>query len=258
MILIDPRAIIDPSAQIGSNVSIGPFTVVGAEVEIGSGSVIGPHVVLKGPTKIGKNNRIFQFASVGEDCQDKKYNGEPTQLIMGDDNVVREGVTIHRGTVQDKGITRIGSDNLFMANVHVAHDCVIGDHTTIANNTALAGHVHVGDWATLGGFTAVHQFCSIGAHAMCGVGSVIVKDIPAYVTISGNPCKPFGINAEGLRRRGFSTEAIKMLKRAYKVVFRQGITTNEALSLLTEMKETTPEVSLLIESIQQSQRGILR
>jgi len=256
--LIDPRAVIDPNAQIDTNVSIGPFSVIGPDVEIGSGSVIGPHVVLKGPSKIGQNNRIFQFASVGEDCQDKKYNGEPTQLIMGDNNVVREGVTIHRGTVQDTGITRIGNDNLFMANVHVAHDCIVGNHTTIANNTALAGHVTVGDWATLGGFTGVHQFCAIGAHAMCGVGSVIVKDIPAYVTISGNPSKPFGINAEGLRRRGYSAAAIQDIKRAYKIIYRKGLTVAEALTQLEMMVSQTPEVGLFIDSLTQSQRGILR
>lgn len=256
--MIDPRAVIDPNAQIDTNVSIGPFSVIGPDVEIGSGSVIGPHVVLKGPSKIGQNNRIFQFASVGEDCQDKKYNGEPTQLIMGDNNVVREGVTIHRGTVQDTGITRIGNDNLFMANVHVAHDCIVGNHTTIANNTALAGHVTVGDWATLGGFTGVHQFCAIGAHAMCGVGSVIVKDIPAYVTISGNPSKPFGINAEGLRRRGYSAAAIQDIKRAYKIIYRKGLTVAEALTQLEMMVSQTPEVGLFIDSLTQSQRGILR
>jgi UDP-N-acetylglucosamine acyltransferase len=170
--LIDSRAVIDPSAKLASDVVVGPWSLIGPDVEIGAGTVVGPHVVIKGPTTIGKNNRIFQFASVGEDCQDKKYAGEPTKLVIGDNNVIREGVTIHRGTVQDAGVTQVGSDNLFMAYAHVAHDCIVGDHVIMANNTAIAGHVHVGDWAVLGGFTAVHQFCHIGAHVMCGTSTV--------------------------------------------------------------------------------------
>lgn len=184
--MIHPQAIVDPSARLAEDVEVGPWTLIGPEVEIGAGSRIASHVVIKGPTRIGVGNRIFQFATVGEECQDKKYRGEPTRLEIGDHNVIREGVTLHRGTVQDAGVTRLGSHNLLMAYVHVAHDCVVGDHVIMANNAALAGHVHVGDHAVLGGFTAVHQFCRIGPHAMCGAGSVVLKDVPAYVMASGN------------------------------------------------------------------------
>lgn len=256
--MIDSRAIIDPSAKLADDVEVGPWSFIGPDVEIGAGTVIGPHVVIKGPSTLGKNNRIYQFASVGEECQDKKYAGEPTTLVMGDNNVIREGVTIHRGTVQDAGTTVIGSDNLFMANVHVAHDCVIGDHVIMANNTAVAGHVHVGDWAILGGFTAVHQFCKIGPHVMCGTCSVVLKDIPAYVMANGNTAKPHGINVEGLKRRGFSGEAITAIKRAYKTVFRNKLTTAQALSELKVASAEYPEIQLLIDSIASSTRGIIR
>lgn len=256
--MIDSRAIIDPSAKLADDVEVGPWSIIGPDVEIGAGTVIGPHVVIKGPSKIGKNNRFFQFSSVGEECQDKKYAGEPTTLVMGDNNVVREGVTIHRGTVQDAGTTIIGSDNLFMANVHVAHDCVIGSHVIMANNTAVAGHVHVGDWAILGGFTAVHQFCKIGAHVMCGTCSVVLKDIPAFVMANGNTAKPHGINVEGLKRRGYTSDAITALKRAYKTVYRNKLTTAQALAELQTVVDSHPEVQLLIDSIQSSSRGIIR
>ncbi len=256
--MIDPRAIIDPSARLAGDVVVGPWSIIGPDVEIDSGTVIGPHAVVRGPTRIGKNNRIFQFTSVGEECQDKKYAGEPTELVIGDHNVIREGVTIHRGTVQDSGITRIGSHNLFMANAHVAHDCVIGDNVIMANNVAVAGHVHVGDWAILGGFTAVHQFCRIGAHVMCGAGSVVLKDIPAYVMANGNSAKPHGINAEGLRRRGFSAESISAIKRAYKVIYRQQLTLDKALEVLQQMALVTPALQPLIASLQDSSRGIIR
>lgn len=256
--MIDARAIIDPSANIADDVEIGPWSIVGPDVEIGAGTVIGPHVVIKGPTTIGENNRIFQFASVGEDCQDKKYAGEPTTLVIGDNNTIREGVTIHRGTVQDKGETIIGSHNLFMANAHVAHDCVIGDNVIMANNVAVAGHVHVGDWAILGGFTAVHQFCHIGSHVMCGAGTVVLKDVPDYVMTTGNPAKPHGINAEGLKRRGFSAEALRELRRAYKVIYRQKLTVEQALDILQGMASKTPEVTPLITFLKNSPRGIIR
>lgn len=256
--MIDSRAIVDPAAKLGEGVEVGPWTFIGPEVEIGAGTVIGSHVVLKGPTTIGENNRIYQFASVGEECQDKKYAGEPTTLVMGDNNVIREGVTIHRGTIQDAGTTVIGSDNLFMANVHVAHDCVIGDHVIMANNTAVAGHVHVGDWAILGGFTAVHQFCKIGPHVMCGTCSVVLKDIPAYVMANGNTAAPHGINTEGLKRRGFSKEAIAMIRKAYKIVYRSKLTTAQALEQLQAMVEDCPEILPLIHSIESSSRGIIR
>jgi UDP-N-acetylglucosamine acyltransferase len=227
-------------------------------VEIGAGSRIASHVVIKGPTRIGEGNQIFQFATIGEDCQDKKYAGEPTRLEIGDYNVFREGCTVHRGTVQDEGITRIGSHNLLMAYAHVAHDCVMGDNIILANSAALAGHVRVGDHAILGGFTAVHQFCRIGAHVMCGAGTVVLKDIPAYVMASGNSAKPHGINLEGLRRRGFDAEALATLRRSYKAIYRKGLTLDQALQELKAMAEQQPAVQLLIDSLEASTRGIIR
>lgn len=255
--MIHPTALIDDSARIGNNVSIGPYTIVGPDVEIGDHCVIGPHVVLRGPTVLGQHNRIFQFASVGEDCQDKKYNGEPTRLIIGDHNVIREGVTIHRGTVQDQGITQIGNHNLLMAYVHVAHDCVVGDHTILANNTTLAGHVHVGDWAILGGFTGVHQFCKIGAHAFTAVNSVVVQDIPPYIMAQGHNAVPRTINSEGLKRRGFTAEQILAIKRAFKLLYRQGLTVAEAVEQMRELNADA-ELTPFIDFIVSSQRGIIR
>jgi UDP-N-acetylglucosamine acyltransferase len=256
--LIDPRAIIDPSAVIGDDVTIGPWTIVGPNVEIGAGSEISSHVVLKGPTVIGRNNKIFQFSSVGEDTPDLKYNGEATRLVIGDNNVIREGVTIHRGTVQDRSETTIGDNNLLMAYVHIGHDSVVGNNTILVNNTALAGHVHVGDWAILAGYTLVHQFCHIGAHSFCGYGSHIGKDVPAYVMVNGQPAEAKTINVEGLRRRGFSSEAITAIRRAYKVTYRQGLTLEEALIKLEPLAEDFSEVNLLIESLRSSNRGIIR
>ncbi|RUO49761.1 acyl-ACP--UDP-N-acetylglucosamine O-acyltransferase [Pseudidiomarina donghaiensis] len=255
--MIHPTAIIDSSARIGKNVEIGPYTIVGADVEVGDNCVIGPHVVLRGPTVLGKNNRIFQFASVGEDCQDKKYNGEPTRLVIGDNNIIRECVTIHRGTVQDQGLTQIGSDNLLMAYVHVAHDCMVGDNVILANNTTLAGHVHVGDWAILGGFTGVHQFCHIGAHAFTAVNSVVVQDIPPYIMAQGHNAAPRTINAEGLKRRGFQPNQILNIKRAFKLLYRQGLTVEEAVQKMRELDADT-ELTPLIQFVLSSQRGIIR
>lgn len=255
--MIHPTAIIDDSARIGNNVEIGPYSIVGANVEIGDNCVIGPHVVLRGPTVLGKNNRIFQFASVGEDCQDKKYNGEPTRLVIGDNNVIRECVTIHRGTVQDQGLTQIGSNNLLMAYVHVAHDCMVGDNVILANNTTLAGHVHVGDWAILGGFTGVHQFCHIGAHAFTAVNSVVVQDIPPYIMAQGHNAAPRTINAEGLKRRGFQPNQILNIKRAFKLLYRQGLTVSEAVEKMREL-DADVELTPLIDFVQNSQRGIIR
>ncbi|RZQ56688.1 acyl-ACP--UDP-N-acetylglucosamine O-acyltransferase [Pseudidiomarina tainanensis] len=255
--MIHPTAIIDDSARIGNNVEIGPYSIVGANVEIGDNCVIGPHVVLRGPTVLGKNNRIFQFASVGEDCQDKKYNGEPTRLVIGDNNVIRECVTIHRGTVQDQGLTQIGSNNLLMAYVHVAHDCMVGDNVILANNTTLAGHVHVGDWAILGGFTGVHQFCHIGAHAFTAVNSVVVQDIPPYIMAQGHNAAPRTINAEGLKRRGFQPNQILNIKRAFKLLYRQGLTISEAVEKMREL-DADVELTPLIDFVQNSQRGIIR
>lgn len=256
--MIDPRAIVDPSAKLADNVEVGPFSIIGADVEIDEGTVIGPHVVVRGPTKIGKNNKIFQFASIGEECQDKKYAGEPTTLTIGDNNVIREACTFHRGTVQDAGHTQVGSDNLFMVNVHVAHDAVIGDHCILANDTNIAGHVHIGDWAILGGATQVHQFCQIGAHSMCGTGTVVLKDIPAFVMAQGYPASPFGINVEGLKRRGFSKDSILRLRSAYKTLYRQGLGLQEALDALTAQAEQKDAVALFVESINNASRGIIR
>ncbi|SFC38415.1 acyl-[acyl-carrier-protein]--UDP-N-acetylglucosamine O-acyltransferase [Marinospirillum celere] len=257
MSLIHPTALIDPAAKIAADVEIGPYSIIGPDVEIGSGCKIGPHVVIKGPSVIGARNRIFQFASVGEDCQDKKYKGEPTRLILGDDNVIREGVTIHRGTVQDQQLTQIGSRNLFMAYSHVAHDCIVGNDCILANQATLAGHVTLGDFVILGGLSAVHQFSRVGSHAMCGGGSIILKDIAAYTMISGHPAESHGINYEGLKRRGFSKEAMQALRSAYKTVFRQGLNLQDAIAEL-ETSNPLPEVQVFIDSIKNSQRGITR
>lgn len=256
--MIDPRAIIDPSAKIGENVEIGPWTLVGPGVEIGDNTVIASHVVLKGPTRIGRDNRIFQFSTVGDDTPDLKYRGEETRLVIGDNNIFREGVTIHRGTVQDRAETTIGNNNLFMAYAHVGHDSVVGDHCIMVNNSALAGHVNLGDWSILSGYALVHQFCKLGAHCFLGMGAAVGKDVPAYVTVSGNPGEPKAINTEGLKRRGFSSEAIQALRQAYKLVYRQGLTVEEALGRLRTLAEEHPEVQLFIDSIQQSARGIVR
>ena len=256
--LIHATAIIDPSAMIAANVEIGPYSLVGANVELGPGTRLESHVVVKGPTCIGSSNHIFQFSSVGEACQDMKYSGEPTRLEIGDHNVIREGCTLHRGTIQDAGVTKIGHHNLLMANVHVAHDCVLGDHVIVANNVALAGHVQVADYAILGGFTAVHQFCHIGAHCMTGAGSVVLKDIPAYVMANGNSVAPHGMNTKGLKRRGFSEAAIKSLRQAYKIIYRQGLTLDMAIAHLQELSVGSDELSVLIASLKNSSRGIIR
>lgn len=257
-ISIHPSAIIDPSAEIAPGVSIGPWTIIGPDVKIETGTVIAPHVVIKGPCKIGKNNQIYQFCSIGEDCQDKKYQGEETFLEIGDDNVFRESCTIQRGTVQDNAVTTIGSRNLFMVNVHVAHDCIIGDDVIIANNSAVAGHVVISNRAILGGFSAVHQFCQIGASVMCGAGSVILKDIPAFVMANGNPAKPHGINTVGLKRLGYDSAIISDIKRAYKTVYRQKLTIQEAIASLTPQAEQSPELAVLVESLRRATRGIIR
>lgn len=255
---IHPTALIDSRAKIADDVSIGPYTIIGPDVEIGAGCEIGPHVVINGPTQLGQRNRIFQFASVGEACQDKKYAGEPTRLIMGDDNVVRESVTLHRGTIQDRGETTIGSRNLFMAYAHVGHDCIIGDDCIFANAATLAGHVKIGNFAILGGLSAIHQFCHMGDHAMAGGGSIITKDIAAYVIVNGNPAETHGLNLVGLRRRGFSKEAIKALSQAYKLVFRQGLTLQQAIDALEQMTPAPEELQVFIDSLKSSQRGLTR
>ena len=255
---IDPRAVVDPAATIAKDVKIGPFSIIGPGVEIGEGSWIGPHVVINGPTRIGRDNHIFQFASIGEAPQDKKYHGEASLLEIGDRNTIREFATINRGTEDGGGITRLGNDNWLMAYIHIAHDCLIGNNTTFANGASLAGHVTVDDHATLGGFTLVHQFCAIGENAFCGMGSTIGKDIPPYVMVSGNPAKSYGLNIEGLKRRGFGKEVIRGLKDAYKVIYRSGLTTDEALIRLRELAEGTAEIESMITFLTQSSRGILR
>ncbi len=255
---IHPQAIVDPSAKLGEGVEIGPWTLIGPDVEIGDNTRIHSHVVVKGPTVIGKDNEIFQFSSIGEDCQDKKYAGEPTRLEIGDGNVFRESCTVHRGTVQDEGITRIGSRNLFMAYVHVAHDCVIGNDSIFANSATMAGHVHVGDQVILGGGTMVHQFCRIGSHSMSAGGSIVLRDIPAYVMASGQSASAHGINSEGLKRRGFSKEQILTIKRAYKTIFRQGLRLVEAIEQLEGQAAEAPELEILLHSLKTSERGIIR
>ena len=254
--LIHPTAIIEPTAKLGNNVRVGPWTYIGHDVEISDNCEIASHVVVKGPTTIGQNNRIFQFSSIGEDCQDKKYAGEPTRLVVGDNNVFRECTTIHRGTVQDQSLTQIGNDNLFMAYVHVAHDCMIGDHNIFANATTLAGHVHIGDYVILGGFTGVHQFCKIGSHAFTAVSSVVVQDIPPYVMAQGHNAVPRTINSEGLKRRGFSAEQIKNIKRAYKLLYRQSLSLENAVTEMRAMNVT--ELDIMLDFIKQSTRGIIR
>jgi len=256
--LIHPQAIIEPTAKIAEGVKIGPFSIIGANVEIGEGTVVHSHVVVKGPTVIGKNNEILQFSSVGENTPDLKYNGEPTRLIMGDNNTVREGVTIHRGTIQDNSETVIGDNNLLMSYVHIGHDCVIGNNTILVNNAALAGHVHVGDWAIMAGYSTAQQYVSVGAHCFVGAGAFVNKDLPAYVTCAGHPATPKTINAEGLRRRNFTREQISAINTAYKLIYRRGLSVEEAKEELKKLTQETPVVQLMLDSITASKNGILR
>jgi UDP-N-acetylglucosamine acyltransferase len=255
---VHPTAIIEPGAALASDVEIGAYTVVGPDVEIGAGSQIGPHCVITGHTRLGAGNRIAQFSSIGEAPQDKKYAGEPTRLEIGDNNTIREFCTLNRGTVQDAGVTRIGNDNWIMAYVHIAHDCQVGDRTIFANNAQLAGHVRIEDDVILGGFTLVHQFCRVGAHCITGLGTVLLQDVPPYVKASGNPVHPYGINSEGLRRRGFTAEAIAALKRAYKTLYREGRTVEEAARELEAQAQQWPELRPLLEFIAAPGRGIIR
>lgn len=258
VIKIHPTAIVDATAVLDSSVEIGPYSIIGANVKIDAGTRIAGHVIINGPTTIGKNNHIFQFSSLGEAPQDKKYRDEPTLLEIGDNNTIREFCTFNRGTIQDKGTTKIGNDNWIMAYVHIAHDCQIGNHTIFANNSSLAGHVDIDDYAILGGFTLIHQFCKVGSHVITAVGSVVFKDIPPYVTAAGYDAKPHGINAEGLKRRGFSPESILQIKRAYKALYRNGLTLEEAKVELAAMQATTPEIGLLTDFLNVSTRGIVR
>jgi len=255
---IHPTAIIDSTAQIGAGVSVGAYTLIGADVTIGSGCHIASHVVIEGPTTIGCDNRIHPFASIGGAPQDKKYAGEPTRLEMGDRNVIRESVTINRGTLNGGGVTRVGSDNLLMAYIHIAHDCQVGNHTIFSNNASLAGHVTIGDWVILSGFTLVHQFCAIGAHAFTGMGSAIAKDVPPYMMVAGNPAQPHGINREGLKRRGFSSEALQRLKEAYRLLYRSGLSLEAARRELTILATERAELQPLVQFLADSKRSILR
>ncbi|WP_124948916.1 acyl-ACP--UDP-N-acetylglucosamine O-acyltransferase [Sulfuriferula thiophila] len=256
--MIHETAIVHPGAQLGVNVSIGPYSIIGEHVQIGDGTTVAAHVVISGHTTIGCDNQIFQFCSLGEVPQDKKYAGEPTRLEIGDRNIIREFCTFNLGTVQDVGVTRVGNDNWIMAYVHLAHDCQVANNTIFANNASLAGHVHVGDYAILGGFTGVHQFCKIGAHVMTGISSVVFKDIPPYVMAAGQPAAPHGLNSEGLKRRGFTPAALAGLKRAYKILYREGLSFSEAQIKLSELALEVPEVALMSDFLAQSERGIIR
>ncbi|MBX3678998.1 acyl-ACP--UDP-N-acetylglucosamine O-acyltransferase [Cognatazoarcus halotolerans] len=256
--MIHPTAIVHPDARIGDGVEIGPYSIIGANVEIGDECRIGPHVVIEGNTRIGRENRIFQFCSIGAAPQDKKYDDEPTRLEIGDRNTIREFCSFNVGTAQDAGVTIVGNDNWIMAYVHVAHDCVVGNNTIFANNATLAGHVQVGDWAILGGFTGVHQFGRVGAHSFCGVGTVLTQDLPPYVTVSGNPAAPHGINSEGLKRRGFSADDIAAIKRAYRTLYRSGLALGEARLRIAESAAESEAVRLFSDFIADSGRGIVR
>ncbi|WP_052348042.1 acyl-ACP--UDP-N-acetylglucosamine O-acyltransferase [Imhoffiella purpurea] len=256
--MIHPSALVDPGAELDPSVEVGPFAVIESGVRIGAGTRIGPHAVVRGPTSIGRDNRIFQFASVGEDPQDKKYGGEPTRLEIGDRNQIREFATLHRGTVQDQGVTRIGDDNLFMAYTHVAHDCRIGNRIIMANAASLGGHVEIQDWAILGGFTIVHQFCRIGAHSFCAMGSVLSRNVPPYVMVGGHPAEPHGINGEGLRRRGFTPESIQAIKRAYRSLYMSGLKLDEAVQRIRGMVDDQPELAIFADFLAATNRGLVR
>lgn len=256
--MIHPTAEIDPDARVAKDVHVGAWSIIGAGVDIGEGTRIGSHVVIFGPTRIGRNNRIFQFNSIGDIPQDKKYGGEASRLEIGDGNVIREFCTFNRGTDGGGGVTRIGSDNWIMAYVHVAHDCQVGSGTTMANGTTLAGHVIVGDQVTFGAFTIVHQFCTIGDHSFSAMGSVIFKDVPPFVTVAGNSARPHGLNTEGLKRRGFDAETLRQLRRAYKAIYKQGLKVEQAIAAMKETAAAVPEVALLRDFVAASSRGIVR
>lgn len=255
---IHPTAIIAATARLADDVSVGAYTVIGDHVEIGAGTVIGPHAVINGPTKIGSNNRIFQFASIGDAPQDKKYNGEPTELIIGDRNVFRECCTINRGTVTGHGVTRIGSDNLFMAYSHVAHDCIVGNKCILSNAAGLAGHVEVDDWVILSAYAGVHQFCKIGAHAFLGNNAAATRDVPPYVMAVGSPAEPHSVNSEGLKRRGFTPEQIRNIRDAYRILYRSQLKLEDAVAQLSELAKTQPEIQLFVDFMPRSERSLIR
>jgi UDP-N-acetylglucosamine acyltransferase len=256
--MIDPRAVVSPQAEIAADVEIGPFTIIGPDVVIGAGTWVGPHVVIAGATRIGVGNKIFQFASIGDAPQDKKYKGEPTRLEIGDRNVIRECVTINRGTVHDQGVTRIGSDNLLMAYSHVAHDCRLGNQIVMANCATLGGHVEIGDWVNMGGLSAVHQHTKVGAHAFIAHNAAVTRDVPPYVMAVGRPAVPHSVNSEGLKRRGFSAEQILHIRRAYRVLYRSGLKLEAALQELDRAAITEAEIAPFVEFIRRSSRSIVR
>jgi UDP-N-acetylglucosamine acyltransferase len=256
--MIHATALIHPDARLADDVEVGAYSIIGEHVEIGSGTVIGPHVVIQGHTRIGKDNRIFQFNSLGEIPQDKKYKNEPTRLEIGDNNTIREFCTFNIGTAQDVGVTRIGNDNWIMAYVHIAHDCQVGNHTIMANGATLGGHVHIGDWVFLGGLSGVHQFVRIGAHAMTGFQTRLSQDVPPYVTAADNPAVAHGINSEGLKRRGFSSESIMAIKRAYKTLYKSGLSFDEARAAIGDQIGEHAELQILFDFLATSERGIVR
>jgi UDP-N-acetylglucosamine acyltransferase len=262
MTVVHPTAIIEKGAQLDSTVSVGPYTVVGANVKIAAGTTIGPHCVIEGHTTIGRDNRIFQFGSIGAANQDKKYKGEPCELVIGDRNTIREFVTFHIGTVQDKAVTRIGSDNWIMAYTHIAHDCVVGDFTTMANNTTLGGHVEIGDWVTVGGLCGIHQFVKVGAHAMLGFQSAVSQDVPPYMLVDGNPLSVRGVNVTGLKRRDFSDARIAAIRKMHKVLYREGRTLADAqvaiAGIAKETPDAAPDVQLMVAFLANAHRGIAR
>jgi len=258
IILIDPTAIIDSHAELADDVSVGAFSVIGADVKIDAGTVIGPHVVIKGPTSIGKNNRIYQFTSIGEDPQDKKYASEVTRLEIGDRNTIREFTSMHRGTQQDNSVTKIGNDNLFMAYTHVAHDCIIGDHVIMANGASLAGHVHLNSHAILGGFTLVHQFTQIGQYSFAAMGSAITQDIPPFIMVGGKPTRPHGINSVGMERNGISAEDIRLIRNAYKIIYKMNLRLEDAIEQMEDLSSDSQQVSDMVSFLRNVRRGILR
>ena len=256
--MIHPTAIIDSHAELAEDVSIGAFSVIGADVKIDAGTVIGPHVVIKGPTSIGKMNRIYQFTSIGEDPQDKKYAAEVTRLEIGDRNTIREFTSMHRGTQQDQGVTRIGNDNLFMAYTHVAHDCIIGDHVIMANGASLAGHVHLNNHAILGGFTLVHQFTQIGQYSFAAMGSAITQDIPPFIMVGGKPTRPHGINSVGMERNGISADDIRLIRNAYKIIYKMNLRLEDAIEQMEALASDSSQLSDMIGFLRNVRRGILR
>jgi UDP-N-acetylglucosamine acyltransferase len=257
--MIHPSAIIHPKAQLDEGVQVGAYSIIDEQVTIGKDTVIGDHVKISGKTTIGQRNKIYSFAALGGDPQDKKYRGENTALEIGHDNVIREFCTFNIGTVDDGGVTRLGNHNWIMAYVHLAHDCQVGNHTTFANNASLAGHVHVGDWAILAGFSGVHQFCRVGAHSFIGISAVVTQDVPPFVTVAGNPTSPHGINSEGLKRRGYSSEEIMAIKRAYRKLYRSSLSLDEAKNEIQEIVSDYPKVQLFLDFLlQPSPRGIMR